>query len=1142
MNLEHPVNSDFIKYQEYHIYKSKYYYYFAGLDKIAKNCQIIRIEIKKFKNDQPHQLNNILKIIDIKYPIDTTEVITYLCKLDQTLKQNQKPDIAFGIVGFFQFLEGYYAIIITEKLQVGNIGQHQVFQIQKTKFLQLFEGSSGKNEKKYLKILKQYDLEFGFYFSYTYDLTNAMNKNLSQNAVDYFDQSIIEKQINQQQAKNQQSSSIYNQLSNNSQDQSQNSLTNRQQQLNINYENSFNTEQSQIDSQKQSVINNKQNAEQNNQNPDSPKKSRFPYEDRQKYQRFVANFVETEQIVIDLENTNLAKPNCSSYVQIRGSAPLFWFQEPNMLTPKPKINLTYQDQHYLVSKKHIADLYALYGEQIFMINLVKSNEKVPREKLIADEYHRAMNTVNEHIPYNQKVKYLHFDMKLNLKRDKEEFLEKVYSLAFYSIMKTGVFLVQTSTLNKKSQIIEFQNGITRSNCIDCLDRTNTFQQLIGEKALGVQLQKLQKSAIRFKSIEVDAKIIENFREMYEQMGDFISLQYGSSIAHKQQIKENQKKRFELLTSIQRHFRNNFSDSSRQQQMDLFLGNFLPQKNDIKMNEKAIQNKQEIRIDKELFQKANLWKENALQYYLISNNIQWLQNYQLTKYSEQERILFEKEINERQQRRKNYGRNSSTPFNIDIIHKLKQNLIDFDYKEKNHAQYKNKGGIVLSLIFEDDMIKKIKHIKTLLPQFSLMKFDYKNIIFFDIDQNQDQKIANKPKDQIIDELDENLNQDEDSDTDSDEDSDESSKEQLQENDSDNDSTKCKRNYEKSMKKLQQKEQTNKVINQMNYLAQQEFNRLTDLGTVIYDEQNQDKIQSSYQKKQLQSQKNNKFQQQLQNKGILLKPDQNESYYYNYMNPKNQKNNLPPKKFVYNNISPQQQQFHQQMLHQQQQMSSQMPKKLQFEDQPESKEFYQKYLDSELFDQQDQIKEFKNLNTPQEQETFTEFDNLDPNFFTQQSKIIENQKNEKENMQLEKNFYQQYLDNELFFENIQELNNFVFEPFSQEEIDFLYSNYTQENDFILENIIQGAQQPGNPIHFYNNNNSQLYAQNPSLYQDFYDSYNNNNDSQQRQSRGLHFLERKTQKMSKAAIDRRKVKILQLIMNRQFATQSETKIQRI
>lgn len=46
-------------------------------------------------------------------------------------------------------------------------------------------------------------------------------------------------------------------------------------------------------------------------------------------------------------------------------------------------------------------------------------------------------------------------MKQNLKRDKEEFLETVYSLAYYTLLKTGMFFLSNSTVNKKSQIVEF---------------------------------------------------------------------------------------------------------------------------------------------------------------------------------------------------------------------------------------------------------------------------------------------------------------------------------------------------------------------------------------------------------------------------------------------------------------------------------------------------------------------------------------------------------------------------------------------------------------------------------------------------------------------------------------------------------------
>lgn len=37
-----------------------------------------------------------------------------------------------------------------------------------------------------------------------------------------------------------------------------------------------------------------------------------------------------------------------------------------------------------------------------------------------------------------------FDMKLVLKRDKQEFHDKSYSIAFYTIMHTGMFFVSNS--------------------------------------------------------------------------------------------------------------------------------------------------------------------------------------------------------------------------------------------------------------------------------------------------------------------------------------------------------------------------------------------------------------------------------------------------------------------------------------------------------------------------------------------------------------------------------------------------------------------------------------------------------------------------------------------------------------------------
>jgi hypothetical protein len=47
--------------------------------------------------------------------------------------------------------------------------------------------------------------------------------------------------------------------------------------------------------------------------------------------------VETEQIVIDSSVTFLEKTSVTSFVQIRGSIPLYWSQDVTKMVPKPPI-------------------------------------------------------------------------------------------------------------------------------------------------------------------------------------------------------------------------------------------------------------------------------------------------------------------------------------------------------------------------------------------------------------------------------------------------------------------------------------------------------------------------------------------------------------------------------------------------------------------------------------------------------------------------------------------------------------------------------------------------------------------------------------------------------------------------------------
>ena len=91
-------------------------------------------------------------------------------------------------------------------------------------------------------------------------------------------------------------------------------------------------------------------------------------------------------------------------------------------------------------------------------------------------------------------------MKYNLKLDKNLFINKIRTLAYYAIQQTGIFLCYGIDRNSNEQYVQFQNGVIRANCVDCLDRTNSFQQLVGETVLAVQLSQLLREETTFDNL------------------------------------------------------------------------------------------------------------------------------------------------------------------------------------------------------------------------------------------------------------------------------------------------------------------------------------------------------------------------------------------------------------------------------------------------------------------------------------------------------------------------------------------------------------------------------------------------------------------------------------------------------------------
>lgn len=106
----------------------------------------------------------------------------------------------------------------------------------------------------------------------------------------------------------------------------------------------------------------------------------------------------------------------------------------------------------------------------------------------------------------------------------------------------------------------------RVNCIDSLDRTNCMQQLVGRYALQKQLQAMN-IIEETDQIHHFPEILENYEKSFEVLGDKLSLQYGGSIAHHSSL--DRTKGFfnnfvpEFITSVKRHWANNFSDSYKQ---------------------------------------------------------------------------------------------------------------------------------------------------------------------------------------------------------------------------------------------------------------------------------------------------------------------------------------------------------------------------------------------------------------------------------------------------------------------------------------------------------------------------------------------------------------------------------------------------
>uniref|UniRef100_A0A8C1ZVA9 phosphoinositide 5-phosphatase n=1 Tax=Cyprinus carpio TaxID=7962 RepID=A0A8C1ZVA9_CYPCA len=264
----------------------------------------------------------------------------------------------------------------------------------------------------------------------------------------------------------------------------------------------------------------------------------------------VANFVETEQVIF-------LDDKVSSFIQIRGSIPLFW-EQPGIQVGSHRVKLSRGfEANAPAFERHFSALRRLYGKQV-IINLLGMKEgehmlsKAFQSHLKASEHANAVRMLN--FDYHQMVKGGKTDKLITvLKPQINKFLEEC-GFFYYS---------------GEAGIQRCQSGTIRSNCLDCLDRTNSVQAFIALEMLPKQLEDMGLT----EKPQLVARFQEVFRTMWSTNGDSISKIYAGTGALDGKAKGGKLK--DGARSVTRTIQNNFFDTSKQEAIDILrLGSTL----------------------------------------------------------------------------------------------------------------------------------------------------------------------------------------------------------------------------------------------------------------------------------------------------------------------------------------------------------------------------------------------------------------------------------------------------------------------------------------------------------------------------------------------------------------------------------------
>ncbi|CAA2969418.1 phosphoinositide phosphatase SAC2-like isoform X1 [Olea europaea subsp. europaea] len=588
-NVESNCSGNYL--QKFRLYETRSHFYMIGRDKRRTCWKVLKID----RSEQSEL--NIIEDSTTYSEIECYDLVKRIHEGNKSTGGLKFVTTCYGIIGFIKFLEPYYMLLITKRRKIGTICGHEVYAIAKSETIPVPNSTVqsnmaySKNENRYRKLLRTVDLTKDFFFSYSYHVMLSLQKNLSNHKTGLilYETMFVWNEFLTRGIRSQLKNTVWTvALVYGFFKQIKLSISGRDFNLTL-----------------------------------IARRSRH-YAGTRYLKRGVnekgrvANDVETEQIV--LEDVPEGSPiQLSSVVQNRGSIPLFWSQETSRLNIKPNITLSQKDNKYEATKLHFDNLVNRYGNPIIILNLIKTREKKPRESILRAEFAKAIEFINKDLTGENRLMFLHWDLNKYSRNKAASVLAYLDKVAANALDLTGFFYCQiipsssnifkgdysakvdlcnmTKDVQNSDAEVNvnhngdldggytikppmFQKGVLRTNCIDCLDRTNVAQYVFGLVALGHQLHALGYTVVP--NISLESPLADDLMRIYEAMGDTLALQYGGSAAHNKIFSETRgqlklaTQSQEFLRTLQRYCSNAYMDAEKQDSINVFLGHFQPQ--------------------------------------------------------------------------------------------------------------------------------------------------------------------------------------------------------------------------------------------------------------------------------------------------------------------------------------------------------------------------------------------------------------------------------------------------------------------------------------------------------------------------------------------------------------------------------------